>query len=131
MYADSGSNITSTVPAIDNSTVACDYCLFQAPGATSFTNVTSSGDHVLSPRTSTLTGSSSLSGGAIAGIVIGALAGLALAALLAGMLLRRRTKGVEIAKPGKPPVTNVMNRPRSGAYLWDALYASDLPCLSL
>ncbi len=122
MYADSGSNITSSVAAINNSTVACDYCLFQGPGATSFTNLTSSGGRALSPGTSSGSGGSNLSGGAIAGIIIGALAGVALVALLAWLLLRRRKKAadkkdVEMAKPEKPQVTSAKNRLPPGAML--------------
>ena len=102
--------------AIGNSSVACNYCLFQGPGATSFANLTSSGGRALSPGTSSGgSGGSSLSGGAIAGIIVGALAGVALVALLAWLLLRRRKdiaakKDVEMAKPEKPQVTSAKNR---------------------
>ena len=116
VYADSGSNITSAVAAIDNSTIACDYCYFQGPGATTFTNLTSA--DARAPASGG--GSSSISGGAIAGIVIGALAGVALVALLAWLLLKRRkeaAKDVEMAKaqPVKPQVTSVKNRATPGA----------------
>ena len=129
VYADSGSKITSTVAAVGSPAVACDYCLFQGPGATTFTNLTSAGGRALSPGSapspSGSTGSSGISGGAIAGIIIGALAGVVLVALLAWLLLRRRkraAKDVEMAKaePVKPQVTSVKNRAPPGA-----------PCASL
>ena len=127
VYADSGSNITSTVAAIGSSTIACDYCYFQGPGATTFTNLTSASvsapASTPSPSQSAPSpggGSSSISGGAIAGIVIGALAGVALVALLAWLLLMRRNqaaKDVEMAKTKaeKPQVTSVKNRTPPGA----------------
>ena len=123
MYADSGSSITSTVAAIDTSTVACDYCLFQGPGATSSTNLTSSGGRALTPGTSSGSsgsGGSSLSGGAIAGISVGALAGVALIVVLAWLVFRRGKtaavkKDVEMAKPEKPQVTTAKNRLPPGA----------------
>ncbi len=126
VYADSGSKISSTVAAVGSSAVACDYCLFQGPGATTFTNLTSAGSRALSPGSapspSGSTGGSSISGGAIAGIIIGALAGVALLALLAWLLLRRRkraAKDVEMAKaePVKPQVTSAKNRTAPGAPL--------------
>ena len=111
VYADSGSSITSTVAAVDNTTVACSSCLFKGPGAMTFTNITSA--------SSSAGGGSSLSGGAIAGIVIGALAGVAVVALLAWLLLRRRNqaaKDVEMAKakPDKPQITSVKTRAPPG-----------------
>ena len=126
VYADSGSKITSTVAAVGSTAVACDFCLFQGPGATKFTNLTSAGSRALSPGSaptpspSGSTGSSGISGGAIAGIIIGALAGVALVALLAWLLLRRRkqaAKDVEMAKPKPvhPQVTSVKNRTPPGA----------------
>lgn len=122
IYADSGSKITSSVAAIGSSTVACESCLFQAPGATTFTNLTSASARApaSAPSPSGGGGGSSISGGAIAGIVIGALAGVALVALLAWLLLRRRkqaAKDVEMAKakPAKPQVTSVKNRATPGA----------------
>ena len=124
VYADSGSNITSTVAAVGGTAVVCDYCLFQGPGSTSFTNLTSAGSRALSPGSapspSASSSGSSISGGTIAGIVIGALAGVALLALLALLLLRRRkqtAKDVEMAKAEqeKPQVTSVKNRTAPGA----------------
>ena len=126
VYADSGSKITSTVAAVNLSTVACDYCLFQAPGSSSFTNLYSGGS-ALSPGNSSVSGGSSLSGGAIAGVVIGALGGVALVAGLAWLLLRRRRKDEGIDKPEKLLDADVDNRPSPGADLCDALSTTDLP----
>ena len=122
VYADSGSKITSMVATIDNSSVACNSCLFQGPGDTSFANLTSSGAAAASPSTNSGSGGSSLSGGAIAGIIIGALAGVALVLLLAWLLLRRRKdtaakKDVEMAKSEKPQVTSAKNRLPPGSTL--------------
>ena len=125
VYADSGSKVTSTVAAVDASTVACASCLFQGPGASGFTNLTSAvGQTSPSPITPSSPGSSSgggssLSGGVVGGIVAGALFGILVVALIVWLLLTRRKKvagkDVELAKPTPSQVMSVENRMPRGA----------------
>ena len=110
--------------------MACNYCLFQGPGATAFTNITSASARAPAPGASpgSSSGSSSLSAGAIGGLVAGALLTLALAALLVRLLLKRRKvaagKDVELAKAEQPRIISVENRvPRGTAELCRCAHA--------